>query len=70
MSLNLPTPISYLITSGATTSHSNPASKDFQHIIALVRAATKAGVSLIQLREKRCAFECCNLVHRPEHIRA
>ena len=52
MSLHLPTPISYLITSGATTSRSNPASKDFQHIIALVRAATKAGVSLIQLREK------------------
>jgi len=52
MSLNLPTPISYLITSGATTSHSNPASKDFQHILAIVRAATRARVSLIQLREK------------------
>src|SRR5205085_6545446 len=52
MSLHLPTPISYLITSGATTSRSNPASKDFQHILAIVRAATKAGVSLIQLREK------------------
>ena len=52
MSLNLPTPISYLITSGATTPHSNPASKDFQHVVALVRAATAARVSLIQLREK------------------
>jgi thiamine-phosphate pyrophosphorylase len=52
MSLNLPAPISYLITSGATTSRSNPASKDFQHVVALVRAATAARVSLIQLREK------------------
>jgi thiamine-phosphate pyrophosphorylase len=52
MLLNLPNPISYLITSGATTSHSNPSSEDFQHVIALVRAATRARVSLIQLREK------------------
>jgi thiamine-phosphate pyrophosphorylase len=52
MLLNLPAPISYLITSGATTPRSNPASKDFQHVVALVRAATAARVSLIQLREK------------------
>jgi thiamine-phosphate pyrophosphorylase len=52
MSLQLPRPISYLITSGATTLHSNPATEDFQQIITLVRAATVARVSLIQLREK------------------
>lgn len=52
MPLNLPSPISYLITSGATTPRSNPATEDFQHLLALVRAATEARVSLIQLREK------------------
>lgn len=54
MPLNLPeTPISYLITSGATTASSTPASEDFRHIVALVAAAVAERVSLIQLREKK-----------------
>jgi thiamine-phosphate pyrophosphorylase len=52
MPLNLPKPITYLITSGATTQLSTPASEDFQSVLALVRAAVHARVSLIQLREK------------------
>lgn len=34
------------------TPDSNPASEDFQNLLTLVRAATQARVSLIQLREK------------------
>jgi thiamine-phosphate pyrophosphorylase len=49
---HLQPPIIYLITSGATTLVSNPASEDFQNVLAIVRAAVKARVSLIQLREK------------------
>jgi thiamine-phosphate pyrophosphorylase len=52
MPLHFQTPITYLITSGATRPDSNPASEDFQNLLALVRAAVKARVSLIQLREK------------------
>ena len=52
MPLNLQRPIIYLITSGATTPASTPASKDFQSILELVRAATRARIPLIQLREK------------------
>src|SRR3954470_21154173 len=52
MSLNLQYPIIYLITSGEIRSDSSPASEDFQNTLTLVRAATSAHVSLIQLREK------------------
>ena len=52
MSLKLQRPIIYLITSGETTPDSSPDSKEFQNIFSLVRAATEARVSLIQLREK------------------
>jgi thiamine-phosphate pyrophosphorylase len=52
MLLNLTAPISYLITSGATTQASTPASKDFQQILELVSAAAAARISLVQLREK------------------
>lgn len=52
MPLNLQKPIIYLITSGATTAATTPASEDFQNVLALVRAATRAGISLVQLREK------------------
>lgn len=45
-------PILYLITRGATTATTSPASKEFQDILALVRAAVAAGLNLIQLREK------------------
>jgi thiamine-phosphate pyrophosphorylase len=52
MPLNLPKPIIYLITSGATTPASTPSSKDFKDVLALVRAGCRAGIPLIQLREK------------------
>jgi len=52
MPLNLRYPIIYLITSGVMRSDSSPASKDFQETLTLVRAATRAHISLIQLREK------------------
>jgi thiamine-phosphate pyrophosphorylase len=52
MPLNLNPPITCLITSGATSSQTNPQSKEFQAILKLVEAATNAGVSIIQIREK------------------
>ncbi|HEV2705647.1 MAG TPA: thiamine phosphate synthase [Pyrinomonadaceae bacterium] len=52
MPLELPTPITYLITSGETTRATTPESAEFARLLALVRAATIARVSLIQLREK------------------
>lgn len=52
MSLPKNRPLAYLITNGATTHHTTPHSADFARIIELVRAAAKARVDLIQLREK------------------
>jgi thiamine-phosphate pyrophosphorylase len=52
MPLKLSTPTVYLITSGATTPHSSPASEDFQQVLKLVAAAVTERVPLIQLREK------------------
>jgi thiamine-phosphate pyrophosphorylase len=52
MPLKLPKPIIYLITSGATTPASTPASEDFQSVLAIVRAAVRARIPLVQLREK------------------
>jgi thiamine-phosphate pyrophosphorylase len=52
MALNLPQPIIYLITSGATTQASTPASEDFQQVLELVCASTRAHIPLVQLREK------------------
>jgi thiamine-phosphate pyrophosphorylase len=52
MSLNLQQPTLYLITSGATTPQTEPHSPEFKHLLSLVRAATQAGIHLIQLREK------------------
>lgn len=52
MPRKLPSPILYLITSGATTGATTPHSKDFAQLLALVRAATAAQVDFIQLREK------------------
>jgi len=45
-------PLSYLITDGATTPATTPSSEEFTRLLALVRAAVRARVSLIQLREK------------------
>ncbi len=52
MPLNLQKPIIYLITSGATTPDSTPASEDFLNVLALIRSAIHARIPLIQLREK------------------
>jgi thiamine-phosphate pyrophosphorylase len=52
MPLKLPKPIIYLITSGATTPVSTPASEDFQSVLAIVCAAVRARIPLVQLREK------------------
>jgi thiamine-phosphate pyrophosphorylase len=49
---DLPDPILYLITSGATTPATTPASEDFLAVLTLVGAAVRAQVSLVQLREK------------------
>ena len=53
MPLNLPQPIIYLITSGATTPSTDPAAENFQNVLSLIAAAVRAEVSLVQLREKR-----------------
>jgi thiamine-phosphate pyrophosphorylase len=52
MPLDLRAPASYLVSPGATTPETTPASADFQRLLALVRAAVEARVDLIQLREK------------------
>jgi thiamine-phosphate pyrophosphorylase len=52
MALNLQPPLCYVITNGATTPQTTPASEEFQRILELVSAAVRAHVSLIQLREK------------------
>ena len=52
MPLDLLKPITYLITSGATTATTTPSSEDFSRLIKLVAAAVDARISLIQLREK------------------
>jgi thiamine-phosphate pyrophosphorylase len=49
----LPLPITYLITGGATSSATEPADAEFRRLLALVRAAVEARVTLVQLREKR-----------------
>jgi thiamine-phosphate pyrophosphorylase len=53
MTLNLPKPILYLITRGATAEATTSASQEFQDILSQVSAAVAAGVQLIQLREKK-----------------
>lgn len=53
LSLQLQTPIIYLITSGQTTSATSPDSEDFTRLLALVRSAVSAHISFIQLREKK-----------------
>jgi len=52
MDLNLLKPILYLITPGATTETTTPASKEFRHIQLQVSTAVAAGIQLIQIREK------------------
>jgi thiamine-phosphate pyrophosphorylase len=52
MRRTLPRPITYLITSGETTSATDSSSEEFRRLLALVRSAVAARVSLVQLREK------------------
>ncbi|HKR11105.1 MAG TPA: thiamine phosphate synthase [Pyrinomonadaceae bacterium] len=52
MPLNLPRPISYAITSGATTAKTTPDDPEFAAVLRWVEAAVAAQVSLIQIREK------------------
>jgi thiamine-phosphate pyrophosphorylase len=52
MPLQLPAPILYLISSGETTPATTEVSAQFARLLALVRAAISARISLIQLREK------------------
>ena len=53
MTLNLPKPILYLITRGATTETTKPGNEEFRHILRQVSAAVTAGIHLIQIREKQ-----------------
>src|SRR5882762_7232174 len=53
MMLNLPKPILYLITRGATTEATSPDSEEFQNILRQVFAAVTAGIQLIKIREKQ-----------------
>ncbi|MCA1626617.1 MAG: thiamine phosphate synthase [Acidobacteria bacterium] len=53
MPTELHQPLSYLITSGETTPATSPQSEEFARLLALVRAAVAARVSLLQLREKQ-----------------
>ena len=45
-------PISYLITNGKTDETTSPASAEFTRLVALVKTAVAARVTLVQLREK------------------
>jgi thiamine-phosphate pyrophosphorylase len=45
-------PITYLITGGETSSATGPESEEFRRLLALVRAAVAARITLVQLREK------------------
>lgn len=45
-------PITYLITGGATSSSTAPGGEEFRALLRLVERAARAGVSLVQLREK------------------
>lgn len=66
MTLNLPRPILYLITRGATTEATAPDSEEFREIVLQASAASTAGVQLIQIREKqltaRVLFELARAV--------
>jgi thiamine-phosphate pyrophosphorylase len=53
MTLNLPKPILYLITRGATAEATTAKSEEFRNILQQVSAAVGAGIQLIQIREKQ-----------------
>ena len=52
MPLELPLPIIYVITSGATTAKTTSEAPEFSNILQFVAAAAAAEVPLVQIREK------------------
>lgn len=52
MPLQLTTPITYAITSGATAVQTTPDDPEFSHLLRWVAAAVTAKISLVQIREK------------------
>ena len=52
MPLQVPRPILYAITSGATTNQTSSNDPEFTFILQLVQAAVSAGIHLFQIREK------------------
>jgi thiamine-phosphate pyrophosphorylase len=52
MARALPRPITYLITGGESSRATGSGSEEFRRLLALVRAAVEARVTLVQLREK------------------
>lgn len=61
-------PITYLITGGKSSSATGPEAEEFRRLLALVRAAVEARVTLVQLREKgltgRVLFELASAAAR------
>ena len=49
---NLPQPIIYLITSGATTSQTTPDSDKFSEVLTIIEKAVEVETPLVQIREK------------------
>ena len=52
MPINLPRPISYAITSGATSSQTTPDDPEFAAIVRLAESAVSRHIPLFQIREK------------------
>ena len=53
MPLQATRPLTYLISSGATTADTTPTSSAFSNILQLVEAAVNARIDLLQIREKQ-----------------
>jgi thiamine-phosphate pyrophosphorylase len=60
MPLDLPLPIIYLITSGATTYKTTPEDGEFTSILKLVELAVSAEIPLFQIREKDLSARVLN----------
>jgi thiamine-phosphate pyrophosphorylase len=69
MPLNLQPPIIYLITSGETTQATSAGSEACARILALVAAAVRARIPLVQLREKNLSARALyDLTTRAAHL--
>ncbi len=53
MALNPQAPLLYLLTSGATTAETTPASKEFSRVLQLIEASVASRIDLVQIREKK-----------------